>query len=211
MISHIQTLPLRAGNRADVVVQRLAPETMPLAITAWNQQIHSPYITKARDRADANWDWNRILRQCKTIGVRRGLLVFQIAHRDTATPLAMVVLLADERWPLDHSQPAVFAWYLSGAPSEAVQSIGEPKCLMRAAMDVALTVSLNGKADGRLWLHAAPEGGRRLLEWYAGFGLQPISKNIRLPAFPIRQNDGGYFMTDPSLARRLSCTMDDCR
>ena len=45
-----------------------------------------------------------------------------------------------------------------------------PKLIATAALDVVITVSINGVTNGRLWLHAAPEGGARLLDWHESRG-----------------------------------------
>ncbi len=104
--------------------------------------------------------------------------MFQVCLADNDFPIGMVSILETERWPEEPSLPAVFAWYLTGAPASAVLAHGAPKLLMAAALDVAVTVSLNGPSEGRLWLHASPEGGQKLVDWYAARGLEPLAQGL---------------------------------
>jgi hypothetical protein len=78
--------------------------------------------------------------------------------------------------------------------------------LTAAALDIAVTVSLNGAARGRLWLHAAPEGGRRLMQWYENQGLEHVDGDATLPGPRLggRQNDGRYFQLTPATAAAFS-------
>lgn len=125
--------------------------------------------------------------------------IYQLCIEDDGFPLAMVALLERERWIADQKVAAVYLWYLVGAPAAAVESHGRPKLLTAAALDIAVTVSLNGGARGHLWLHAAPEGGQRLLDWYEARGLERVPVGYSLPRARLvpRPNDGRYFWLRP--------------
>ena len=139
--------------------------------------------------------------------------MFQICLAEDDFPFAMIAILENERWIWDHRQPAVDLWYLAEAPAAAVAARGAPKLLGAAALDVAVTASLNGAANGHLWLHAAPEGGGRLLDWYARRRLERVPLGTRLPGPRIlgRVNDGRYFYVDPGNVKLVSGSMEEYR
>ncbi len=85
--------------------------------------------------------------------------------------------------------------------------------LTAAALDVAVVVSLRGAAQGRLWLHAAPEGGGRLLEWYQARGLERVPRTTILPGPRIgtRHNDGRYFRLTEESAKTVMHSLDEYR
>lgn len=129
--------------------------------------------------------------------------MYQLCLAKDDFPLAMVALLERERWIGRERLPAVYLWYLSGAPAAAVAARGaRPKMITAAALDIALTVSMNGPARGRLWLHAAPEGGQKLMDWYRARGLENVPPGIKLPGPRIseRINDGRYFCVSEARA-----------
>ncbi|MDR3523271.1 MAG: hypothetical protein P4L66_04130 [Acetobacteraceae bacterium] len=197
-----------------VVVRQITPASVRPFCLKWVENVQRPHIEGNTNRADHDWDWLTLIPTLTfAAGARRNPRMFQICTAETGFPLAMISLLETERHPVDHSQTSVFAWYLAGAPSSAVEAQGSPKLLMSAALDVAITVSLNGPARGQLWLHAAPEGGQRLMDWYAKQSLVPIARNVRLPGSLVapRRNDGRYFQLDPGDALRVSSRMDKYR
>lgn len=186
----------------------------PAACKRWIDVVHRPFIEGDTTRADHDWDWEwQIPKLTVAAGIRRKPRLFQIALIEDNFPVGMVALLEHERWPDHHSRKAVFVWYLTAAPTAAVATYGSPKALMRTALDVAVTVALNGEAQGRLWLHAAPEGGHTLLDWYRTQGLVRISPNVILPSapYPVRINDGRYFKLTSERSHLVSGNMDGFR
>jgi len=165
--------------------------------------VHRPFIEGDDTRADRDWDWRwEIPLIAFGGGLARRPRMFQLCRAADDFPLAMVALLENERWIEDHSKPAVYLWYLAGAPGSAFAGRDAPKLLSAAALDIAITVSLSGPPNGRLWLHAAPEGGDALLKWYSGRGLIHVPRGTSLPGPRISQrlNDGRYFVLTPAAA-----------
>jgi len=198
-----------------VVVRRInrAMRT-PARCRRWLDLVHDPFIEGDHTRADHDWDWAFAIPQLTfAVGVLRRPRMFQLCMAGSDFPLGMVALLENERWIDDQSQPAVYVWYLTGAPSAAVVDHGGPKLLTAAVLDIAVALSLNGRAQGRLWLHADPGGGPGLLDWYSNRGLEPIAASVTLPS-PVlaqRRNDGRYFQLTPRSAISVSNSMDAYR
>jgi hypothetical protein len=176
--------------------------------------VHDPFISGDNSRPDCDWDWRWEIPLIAFGGglVRRPRL-FQLCLAADDFPLAMVALLENERWIYNQSQSAVYLWYLAGAPATTFGDRPAPKLLTAAGLDIAITVSLNGPAKGRLWLHAAPEGGANLLKWYAGRGLASVPAKTILPGPRIskRYNDGRYFCLTPATAVIASDAMNEYR
>jgi hypothetical protein len=175
---------------------------------------HGPFIEGGVTRADGDWDWDlEIPLLTLAVGVRRRPRILQLYSVADDFPLGMVAMLENERWIADRRRSASYVWYLSGAPASAFAGREAPKLVTAATLDMALTMSLNGPADGRLWLHAAPEGGDRLLEWYQNRGLEQVPQITRLPGPAVRprRNDGRYFRLTPSQARVVSAGMNEYR
>jgi hypothetical protein len=195
----------------DVIVHELPRSIAPSArCDRWMDLVHQPFIAGDLARTDRDWDWGWITPLTFGIGRRRRPRMFQLCLAADDFPLAMISLLENERWIGDHSRAAVFVWYMAGAPAKAVEDKGAPRLLTAAVLDVAVSVSLNGAAQGRLWLHAAPEGGERLLSWYDGRGLERVPGGTILPG-PIvhsRTNDGRYFRLTPTTASVASTNMN---
>jgi hypothetical protein len=148
LLPFVQFLPAPDGGRVDVTVHELPN---PLAGSRrcghWMDLVHDPFIADDQARADRDWDWRwRIPLLTFGGGLARRPRLFQLCRADNDFPLAMVSLLENERWIGDHARSAVFVWYLAGAPSWAVASHGAPKLLSAAALDIAISVSLNGPA-----------------------------------------------------------------
>ncbi len=214
-------MPTATGGRAEIVVHEIASSFVtPPRCRRWAEQVQAPFITPDPARADRDWDWEVLIPTLTfAAGVRRQPRMFQISLAATDFPLGMVALLENERWIGRPRQSAVYLLYLSGAPAAAFAAwdeggrAGAPKLLTAAGLDVAVSVSLNGPAQGRLWLHAAPEGGEGLLAWYRGRGLEPVPAGAKLPSpvLPARRNDGRYFQLTARRAVGVSRQLDGFR
>jgi hypothetical protein len=108
----------------------------------------------------------------------------------------------------------VFTWYLADAPRELYEATARvPRVLgvARALLDCALQYGFGAGRDGAMLLHAAPEGGDRLLRFYeAGCGL------VRIPpeaprVSPARAQDGRYFHFDDEGGRQYAAEFDAYR
>ncbi|WP_145701894.1 hypothetical protein [Azospirillum baldaniorum] len=169
----------------------------------WHRNVQ-PVIDSIPNRADAGWDWNLKIPMAAFMGgmVRQPRL-FQVTAGPSAHPAAMIAILLNERC-FYSAGPAAFLWYLSTAPDPCIKvqtrggRIDSPGMLGLAALDVALTLSLHSPCNGRMWLHAAPQGGNALLHWY---GLSAVANRVpsesygTLPGAPFmgRRNDERYF------------------
>ena len=66
--------------------------------------------------------------------------------------------------------------------------------LGKIGLDIAVTHAFNHDLEGRTELHAAPEGGERLVSWYKNQGMKMFPKDGKLPlGRQLRGNDGRYF------------------
>ena len=179
----------------------------------WVEQVHGPFVSQNPARADREWDWEmQIPLLTFAAGAIRRPRMFQLCLARGDFPIAMVALLERERRIGDQRQPAVYVWYLTGAPLEAVDAHGAPRLITAAALDIAVTISLESAAQGHLWLHAAPEGGGTLMDWYRKKGLESVPLGTRLPG-PVggRTNDGRYFRLAPHSAKAVSDSMNAYR
>jgi hypothetical protein len=124
----------------------------------------------------------------------------EIAERDEFIPVGMLSVV-EYPFVVAPSQTATFVWYMTAAPPEALRELlGRPdhqlpKRLTTLVLDMAVCISFNLRHFGRACLHAAPEGGQDLWEWYVERGMAPLLQTITLP-FGFRRlkgNDGRYF------------------
>ena len=215
LIPYIKRLPTVSGHCIPVFVKEIKASIKPSQrARRWETLVHAPFIRDDPARADRDWDWVwEIPILTFAVGAIRRPRLFQLAHVEDNFPLGMIALLENERWPRDHALPAVYVWYLTGAPDTALVSLGRPKPRTAAVLDIAVTIALNGLADGRLWLHAAPEGVTSLMAWYTSLGLEPVAGDLVLPSAKLvpRDNDGRYFQLTPQAARDFSRRLDRYR
>lgn len=211
----VKRLPAASGNFIPVLVREIRPSLRPsYRARRWEALVHAPYIRVDCARPDRDWDWVwEIPILTFAVGVVRRPRIFQLSLAHDDFPLGMIALLENERWPADHGLPAVYVWYVTAAPNAAVVERGHPKLRTAATLDIAVTIGLNGAASGRLWLHAAPEGGDTLLRWYVDKGLENVATHISLPSGLLvpRENDGRYFQLTAQAAADFSRSLDGCR
>ena len=204
----VRQLPSATGTPVAVSVAEVpTPMRQSSRCRRWMELVHDGFIRPDPGRVDRNWDWRW---QIPLITFGGGLVrrprMFQLCRASDAFPLGMLALLENERSINDHAQSAVYVWYLTGAPDNAVRDRGAPKGITTAVLDIAVTLSLNGPAQGRLWLHAHPVGGERLLDWYRSRGLASVPPDTILPGPAIvgRPNDGRYLHLDEAGALEVS-------
>ncbi len=191
------------GRRVRLTVQELHRWDWGI-IQAWHSMVQ-PDIDKSGPRADQGWDWRKIALLLWGAGMRRGPRLFQLQVGPELRPVAMLALLENERWVNDPQRPAVYVWYLSTAPRSISSATGvdgspcTPGLVGKAALDVALCVSQASDGGGRLWLHADPNGGDSLIQWYGLDAHATRIPDIGLPFLPgdgirgARPNDHRYF------------------
>lgn len=211
MVNFMTSVPAGSGHRLPVVIHEIPWSLIGSGrCNMWASLVHDKFIKIDPTRADRDWEW-RVLIPITTFGggLKRRPRMFQIASAASDFPLGMVALLENERWIGNEKQTAVYVWYVTGAPKAAVAHLGTPGLLTVAALDIAVTCSLNDAARGKLWLHAAPRGGANLMNWHRSLKLEEIPANEALPG--IRTNDGRYFRLDDNLSAQFSLRYDGYR
>lgn len=214
MVDFLRRVPLRSGGSLEVEVHEIIwPVNGVARCSSWMRQVQ-PHVARDATRADRDWDWLvEIPTIVRVLGARRGARMFQLCRRSDGFPLGMVALLEQERWIDNERQPAVFVWYATGAPAAAIPGDDKPANLMTSTLDIAVSVALASAAQGRLWLHADPAGGDRLLDWYATKGFDRVPRWVslpgRLPGF--RRNDGRYFRLTPGGSNRFAAALEGFR
>jgi hypothetical protein len=130
-------------------------------------------------------------------------------------PCAMVLMVRRYAAFDGSPAPAGYVWFLSTAPREALRphlpDADVPKALGQAALDVAITESFFAGRSGRIGLHAAAEGGDRLLDWYVqGRKMQRFPAAKPMPTVA-RVNDGRYLFYTAQAAYAASKALDSFR
>lgn len=176
-------------------------------------------------RSDYRWPWHQMRRALPVaqamVGRRcRFLTIFLQDASGNAVPAAMLALIERYPWPLQRAKrfrfrfgfvnESTFTWFLSSAPRSALRGLGITKTpsLIRVLIDTALVTSVTLELRGRMWLHAAPAGGDRLLETYLKkCKLRRVKLGTRIPKLPRPftgvLSDGRHFYATSRLARVL--------
>jgi hypothetical protein len=214
VVDFLRRVPLRSGGTAEVVVHEMVGLASMLGRCAGWVRLVQPHVVADERRADRHWDWQvEIPFTVAAFGWRRRPRMFQMCRRDDDFPLGMVALLEEERRIVNHDLPAVFVWYATAAPEAAFPGHDTPVNLMTSTMDIAVTVALNGRAGGHLWLHADPAGGDRLVSWYVSKNFDSVPRWVTLPqpSVGFRRNDGRYYLLTPEGALRRSQALERFR
>jgi hypothetical protein len=197
---------------------------MTQAYAEWWDGNVQPIVDSLPDqtpRADRNWDWRVIQRLVRWIGgpLRQNptqlTLGVEVGERDAFIPVAMLSVV-DYSYLPSPADEATFVWFVSAAPVEAIRTLlmwpdeRLPKRLTALALDIAVCISLNSRHFGRTCLHAAPEGGKRLLDWYIERGMAPLLQSIKLPQGyrRLKGNDGRYLYYTEAAAFAASSSND---
>src|SRR6201995_655050 len=132
-------------------------------------------------RADHDWRWGRILASAalvaRVLGQRPAGFTLGVEYADEGAfvPCAMVFLAGSFRALDDPERDAVFLWFVSSAPRAFLEDVlpdrMRPGRLGEAALDIAVTHSLNNGMGGRVGLHADQAGGDDLTDWYRDRGM----------------------------------------
>jgi hypothetical protein len=145
----------------------------------------------------------------------RPLVIWAPADNGLFLRVGMSILI--EQYPhLDILTPAEshFVWFMSAADKGVLSTqfgMSAPPTLGGVLLDCAIVLSLNAGLEGRIGLHAAPAGGRALLQFYLKSGLLNLPLAAALPRPIKRRNDGRHFYTDAPAAQRLLQQVDPSR
>lgn len=203
-------------NEADFWDAKIQPEIRRIAMKEISEG--APLT-----RPDYKWPWGRMRRGLPLaqglVGRRCRMLTLSLkSDAGKAVPAGMLILIEKYPWLLQNgrlfrfgfAKESTFLWFLSSAPKDALQAQGvrETPSLIRALIDSALVTSISQGLKGRMWLHAAPQGGVKLFDTYANRcklkNVEPGAKIPRIPRpFSGVSSDGRHFYATPGLARRL--------
>lgn len=216
--------PNRGGGYVPLRVAALTPEHV-----LWWQAEIQPVIDRDPTRADNGWNWLLVAPFTFLAGtaITHGPAGYCVGivdeeSEDGFVPCALLTLVGRMRALDDHRKRSAFVWFLTTAPEAALRRLESPpmgrddvpKRLGTIALDVAVTHSFNTGRRGLVALHAAPEGGERLLAWYRKQGMTALQEGKRLPrGFRrlIAPNDGRYCYFTKRAAEQASRRLDDLR
>lgn len=130
-------------------------------------------------RADVGWKWYDIWTLaalhsalCRRRGTGRALALCMLldSHAQNDIPIGMLTVVP--RFFTDAlgvRRLRTFAWYLADAPVEYFNTLGRQpvKGIARALVDCAVQAGYDDGQDGTLLLHADPNGGQKLTDFYA--------------------------------------------
>ena len=237
MPNFVRWLPRKHGARELIrlTIHNLEEQAAQDACREWMSDVQPAIDRESQARVAAGkdpradtgwaWHWDRVIRPLLFHGGRkRKAALYRLSVGSRDRPAAMLAVLTEERWPLDPALDAVYVWYLSTAPDEVLTvdtlsgESGIPGKISQAALDVAITLSLNNpRTRGRVWLHADPGGKDKLMRWYGidAMGTRiPMETHSRLPGFihaRSRANDQRYFVWTPDMSEWFSSRFDDLR
>lgn len=202
----IHFLPSRTGPRVEA---RLIPATEALCLS-WDATIQPAIDNSKPRRADFGWRWSSESFRLATVAnvhsfagfipfaaffasvLRQQPITLALVGRgrnDEAITLALALLCDVFEFSDRYCQ---FLWFFSTAPASTFASsfTHQPGQIGRGTIFalVRRTLTLNHRGD--TVLHAAPHGGRVLLDWYQGVGMRPVASDV--PISPGRYNDGRY-------------------
>jgi hypothetical protein len=132
-------------------------------------------------RADVGWDWTRIFglyllhNTARYIpenqsGPAQALALAVVTADDEEIPIGLLTVVPQFQCTLDNIfGPRTFAWHLADAPVSFYRDKlkAQPVVQVAAALiDTAIQSGLDSGMNGSLLLHADPNGGQRLANFY---------------------------------------------
>lgn len=184
----------------------------------WHKNVQLAFINKMVDtRADGGWNWPKIVRRNSIIANVRGqrpkCYSAGVVIKGRFIPLSLVFLAENYPALYDKSQNSSFIWFMASAPESFFTTVmSHPKIASfgKICIDIGVTSSINNLNRGVIGLHAAPEGGSKLIDYYESkCDLKSLDKNVSISL--IRRNDGRYFYLDPNSAFNFSHNHDHLR
>jgi hypothetical protein len=179
----------------------------------WETEIQ-PAIREMPDRADADWRWRTLAGPYITASPSFQSMTFAAMTLGVSSsrfiPCGLLLLIKNAPYLRDQRRRSTYVWYLTRAPSSVLGARGLlspaqiPKFPGVLLLDAAICISLNSGWEGRVGLHAAPEGGDKLLRFYTDNGMlaldakRPAPKALRALDEP--DNDGRFFFHDENTA-----------
>ncbi|WP_169545392.1 hypothetical protein [Sneathiella aquimaris] len=207
--NYISKLPLKSTQEKPVWVEQLTSSNY---IDWWHQNIQ-PSISTQTERADHDWNWKRLYFMRRAYP-QKDPQYFALCTQgiNGTVVLSLCLCLCDERFPVGDQEKALFVWYLSGAPKEALTPFIEEKQLPgligRGSLDTTLVKSLKKGHNGCVWLHADGRGGKKLINTYISWGMKQIPSEVKILRFGADRNDGRYLYFDQTQSEVALTTFD---
>lgn len=157
-------------------------------------------------RADLNWNWNRSFQllsvhnyghfRTRSAHPAYGLTMIARNDRGEEVPVGVMTLVPQYLCNADTFGTKTYTWYISGAPTEFYAEYFGSLNLAgvgKALFDAAIIASYRAGLDGSLFLHAAANGGKDLVQLYKKLGFKSIGFKA-LPITPFRWLDRKGYM-----------------
>lgn len=183
----------------------------------WWDRYLGPHHARDRTRADRFWAWSVLLPMCHLVQLAKGrfcrpLVIWARADNGQFVRAGMSILI--ESYPhLEVNDPSdsCFVWFLSAGDSTVLKRqwrLSDPPSLGRVLLDSPIVLSQNSGWGGRIGLHAARQGGPRLLNFYVKCQLSRLAQSAALPPQVTRRNDGRFFYANSRAAGALAASLD---
>lgn len=161
-------------------------------------------------RADVGWNWIRwrnvagLHNITKALGGHGPALTMCIVVNTEGTgefPIGMLATVPALKCTVfEENRDRGFGWFLSDAPRELYTKLGAPaaKMVALALLDCGIQATIQSGLDGAFLLHAAPEGGDKLLRFYTEKVRMERLPSNEPPFTPIfrRSKSNEYFYFD---------------
>lgn len=180
-----------------------------------------------RTRADVGWDWRRILAFSRlyawasaglpSSGPSLGLSMVVDTGATGGFPIGMLICVPRlQTNVLGSLRDRGFGWFLSNAPSEVYAEVLQcpgVRGVAEALLDCGIQASQDRGHDGSFLLHADPNGGARLQDFYRlGCGMTQLPADAP-PITPVfrRARTDEYFHFDAPAAEAFCRRFDPRR
>ena len=203
----VLAVTIRPGNRADA--------------TEWMAQVQ-PDADRDESRADRNWDWparvgvNNTLRAMRMTGEYFVLTaVSDLAQK--SLPIGIMTFFGRPSFIPNPQQDCLMIWHFAAAPRRFLtRHFGEgrePRRIGHALVDTVVTRAFQQGLEGRVVMHAHPDGGDALAAWCAGaLRMHGHAQTEPLPRAAVYgRNDGRWFFYTTAAAAHFSRAFDKHR
>ena len=197
--------------------------TLVQPIINLNYQHWSPDVPSDDARADVGWDWGfnyslmLLHNTCTYIpgnksGPARALTLVVSTETGEEIPVGMLTVVPKFQCDVGGAaRERTFAWYLSDAPKSFytdVLGVDPLKGVAKALLDCAIQSGLDAAADGATLLHADPNGGTKLKEFYSRCAMQQVQLTNGPISMLRRTHVDQYFFMDSAAAKNYCSNLD---
>lgn len=192
-----------------------------------NFQHWGAHVPPQNARADVGWDWARIyglalLHNTMNFvpgtfsGPARAFAMVVFSDEGLEIPVGMLTVVPEFNCRLENvTRPRTFAWYLADAPMPFYRDalgVGPVVRVAAALLDTAIQSGVGTSSDGSVLLHADPNGGQKLADFYLHrCKMRQLPLDSR-PISPLRRKHvDQYFFLSASGAAQFSTQFDNRR